>query len=69
MQAQMLYRLLAIIAVPLREVSCAPAGENSTSGTGLTPDGISGLVVGIIGILMMAFGVWTGMHGVHVAIR
>ena len=66
----MLYRLLAIIAVPLREVSCAPlAGENSTGGAGLTPDGISGLVVGIIGILMMAFGVWIGMHGVRVAIR
>ena len=58
MQAQMSYRLLAIITAPLREASCAPADENSARRAGLTPDGISALVVGLIGISMMAFSVW-----------
>ena len=65
MQAQMSYRLLAIITAPLRGASCVPADGNSTRRAGLTPDGISELVVGLIGIFMMAFGVWIRMHGVR----
>ena len=67
MQGQMPYWSLAIITATLREASCAPADENSTRGAGLTPDGISGLVVGLIGIFMMAFSVWIQMHEVRAA--
>ena len=55
----------------LREASYAPADENATKRAGLTLDGISALVVGILGLFMMAFGVWIRMHihGVCAAIR
>ena len=67
MQAQMSYWLLAIITAPLSGASSSPADENSTRRTGLTPDGISALVVGLIGLFIMAFGVWIRMHGVRAA--
>ena len=65
MQARTSYWLLAIITAPLQEASCSPADENSTRRAGLTPDGISALVVGIIGLFMLAFGVWIRMFGVR----
>ena len=58
MQAQMSYWLLAIITALLHEASCAPTDGSSTGRAGLTPDGISGLVVGLIGIFVAALGVW-----------
>ena len=55
----------------LREASFAPADENVTRRAGLTLDGISGLVVGILGLFMIASGVWIWMHmhGVRAAMR
>ena len=72
MQTQMSYWLLVAMTVPLREASCAPADEDSTRRAGLTPDGISALVVGIVGLFVAAFGVWIWTHGampVRAAIR
>ena len=68
----MSFWLLIAMTVPLREASCAPDDENSTRRAGLTPDGISTLVVGIVGLFVAAFGVWIWMHGatpVRAAIR
>ena len=65
----MSYWSLATTMALLREASCAPADENSTRRARLTPDGISGLVVGILGLFMMAFGVWIWMHAVRAAMR
>ena len=65
----MSYWSLATTIALLREASCAPADENSTRKAGLTPDGISGLVVGVLGLFVMAFGVWIRMHGVRAAMR
>ena len=59
----MSFWLLAIMMAPVREASCIPADENSTRRAGLTPDGISALVVGIVGLFMTAFGIWIWMHG------
>ena len=71
MQALMSHWLLVIITAPLQEASCAPTNENSTStgGAGLTSDGISGLIVNIIGLFLTAFGVLTWMREVHAVIQ
>ena len=61
-EAQVLLWLF-IAAAFLREASCTPAGGSSAEGAGLTPDGISGLVVGVVGISVTAFGIWIWMHG------
>ena len=49
---------LFVAAAHLREAFCAPARGSSAGEAGLTPDGISGLVVGIVGIVVTAFGIW-----------
>ena len=70
LEAQVL--LWFIAAALLREAPCAPAGGSSAEGAGMTPNGTSRLVVGIVGISVTAFGIWIWMHGaipVRAAIR
>ena len=70
MQAFMPYLLLVTIMALLHEASCAPVNENPTptGRAGLTPDGISELVVNIIGLFLTAFGL-TWIREVRAAIR
>lgn len=66
-EAQMLLSSLAIITVLLPAASYVPCDGNEVTRAGLTPDGISGLVIGIIGILIAAISVWIGIHRVRAA--